>query len=115
MQINAYFPQSAPRAEHWARLIWINTYSLHRAHRFSNLPAPCGGVVACQALNTRVGGRPRKHVSVLGLMLVLLLAAPAIANDYADCSTIDQLLKIDSGRAVAACHRLAEQGNIIAA
>ena len=61
--------------------------------------------------------KSRKQTGLLGsvgLALLLLLSAPAVADDYADCNATDELLKTDPGRAVAACGRLAERGNVIA-
>jgi hypothetical protein len=56
-----------------------------------------------------------KRLGAVGLALLILLAArTAIADDFADCNASDELLKTDPARAVAACRRLSEHGDIIA-
>ena len=55
---------------------------------------------------------------VLALAAIVLLSAlgapTAVADDASDCNASDQLLKTDPGRAVAACRRLAEKGDVVA-
>ncbi|MFO1058488.1 MAG: tetratricopeptide repeat protein [Dongiaceae bacterium] len=48
------------------------------------------------------------------LLLALSAAVPASAGDVEDCGKADSLLKTQPARAVAACRRLAEQGNAAA-
>ncbi len=48
------------------------------------------------------------------IALLSVFAAPALADDTSDCNASDQLLITDPGRAVAACRRLAEKGDVVA-
>ena len=59
-------------------------------------------------------GLPTRLWFVGAVVLLLLFAPAAIADDNADCSASDELLKTDPGRAIAACGRLAAQGDIVA-
>jgi hypothetical protein len=57
----------------------------------------------------------RSLLAFAGLALLHLPVSPmAVAGDNADCSASDELLKTDPGRAVAACSRLAAQGDVVA-
>jgi len=54
-------------------------------------------------------------VILAAIVLASTLGAPAaVADDASDCNASDQLLKTDPGRAVAACRRLAESGDVVA-
>jgi len=56
-------------------------------------------------------GRMKRTLSPALLVFALLLAAPAWAGDVEDCTNAEALLETAPERAIAACRRLAEQGN----
>jgi len=72
-----------------------------------------GSAMSKHATRARPGTMLRL-LAFVGLALQLLLSSPAFADDYAECNATDELLKTDPGRAVAACSRLAAQGNPVA-
>jgi uncharacterized protein len=54
-------------------------------------------------------------LAITTIVLSTALGVPAAgAGDASDCNASDQLLKTDPGRAVAACRRLAETGDVVA-
>ena len=53
-------------------------------------------------------------VALAAIALLSAFGTPAMADDTSDCNASDQLLKTDPGRAVAACRRLAEKGDVVA-
>ena len=66
-----------------------------------------------RAGNFRAGLWKALGPAVLSLLL-LLSGHAAMADDRTDCNASDELLKVNPGRAVAACERLAQQGDAIA-
>ncbi len=53
----------------------------------------------------------RRWLLMAGLLPALGAAIPAAADDAADCSNVRNLARTDPARAVAACRRLADQGD----
>jgi uncharacterized protein len=58
----------------------------------------------------RQASRRKRTSTVAALLLTMSAALPAWADDAADCANAWVLSKTDSARAVASCHRLADQG-----
>src|SRR5262249_42286068 len=92
----------------------------------TDISLPARGRTAQPQLGARLAARRRSNegrkweapmarwMSVAALLVAMTAALPAWAGDAEDCQTAQTLVKTEPARVVAACRRLAEQGETFA-